>query len=66
MLRRLNITPAATAREAADRAASRGQASVYRLTSTAAVATSAVADAVRPESREAFAGWIGLIVTALT
>ena len=40
-------------REAADRAAARGQASVYLLTSTAAVAAFTVADAVRPESREA-------------
>jgi P-type Cu2+ transporter len=40
-------------REAADRAAARGQAAIYPLTSTAAVAAFAVADAVRPESREA-------------
>ena len=53
MLRRLAITPAAALREAADRAASRGQASVYLLTSTTALAASAVADAVRPESRDA-------------
>jgi Cu2+-exporting ATPase len=53
MLRRLNITPAAAVREAADRAAARGQTAVYLLTSTAAVAVFVVADAVRPESREA-------------
>jgi P-type Cu2+ transporter len=53
MLRRLNVTPAAAVREAADRAASRGQASVYLLTPTSAVAAFAVADAVRPESRDA-------------
>ena len=53
MLRRLSVTPAAAVREAADRAASRGQASVYLLTSTSAIAVFAVADAVRPESREA-------------
>ena len=53
MLRRLKVTPAAAVREAADRAASRGQASVYLLTSTSAVAAFAVADAVRSESREA-------------
>ena len=53
MLRRLNVTPAAAVREAGDRAASRGQASVYLLTSTTAVAAFAVADAVRSESREA-------------
>jgi Cu2+-exporting ATPase len=53
MLRRLNIMPTAAVREAADRAASRGQASVYLLTPTAAVAAFTVADAVRPESRDA-------------
>jgi Cu2+-exporting ATPase len=53
MLRRLNVTPAKTVREAAERAAARGQASVYLLTSTSAVAAFAVADAVRPESRDA-------------
>ena len=53
MLRRLNVTPATAVREAADRAAARGQASVYLLTSTNAVAAFAVADAVRPESRDA-------------
>ena len=53
MLRRLNVVPATTVREAAERAAARGQASVYLLTSTSAVAAFAVADAVRPESREA-------------
>lgn len=53
MLRRLNVTPAAAIREAADRAASRGQASVYLLTSTTAVAAFAVADAIRRESRDA-------------
>ena len=53
MLRRLNVTPAAAVSDASDRAASRGQASVYLLTSTRTVAAFAVADAVRPESREA-------------
>jgi Cu2+-exporting ATPase len=53
MLRRLDVVPAAPVREAADRAAARGQASVYLLTSTSALAAFAVADAVRPESREA-------------
>jgi Cu2+-exporting ATPase len=53
MLKRLALTPAAAVREAADRAAERGQASVYLLTSTNAVAAFAVADAVRPESRDA-------------
>ena len=53
MLRRLAMAPVAGVREAAERAAARGQASVYLLTSTNAVAAFAVADAVRPESREA-------------
>ena len=53
MLKRLALTPAAAVREAADRAAARGQASVYLLTSKDAVAAFTVADAVRPESREA-------------
>jgi Cu2+-exporting ATPase len=53
MLRRLNVTPATSIREAADRAGERGQASVYLLTSTSVVSAFAVADAVRPESRDA-------------
>jgi Cu2+-exporting ATPase len=53
MLKRLALTPPAAVREAADRAAERGQASIYLLTSKAAVSAFAIADAVRPESREA-------------
>ena len=53
MLKRLALTPPAAVREAADRAAHRGQASIYLLTPKAAVAAFTVADAVRPESREA-------------
>ena len=53
MLKRLGLTPAAAVRDAAERAAARGQASIYLLTSKAAVAAFAVADAVRPESRDA-------------
>ena len=53
MLKRLALTPPAAVREAADRATARGQSSIYLLTSTAAVAAFTVADAVRPESREA-------------
>ncbi|HYN09779.1 MAG TPA: heavy metal translocating P-type ATPase [Vicinamibacterales bacterium] len=53
MLTRLALAPAAAVREAADRAAARGQASVYLLTPTNAVAAFTVADAVRPESRDA-------------
>jgi P-type Cu2+ transporter len=53
MLTRLGLTPAAAVRDAAERAAARGQASIYLLTPQAAVAAFTVADAVRPESREA-------------
>jgi Cu2+-exporting ATPase len=53
MLRRLDVVPATAVREAAERAASRGQASVYLLTSRGAIAAFAVADAIRPESKEA-------------
>ena len=53
MLKRLALTPPAVVREAANRAAERGQASIYLLTPNAAVAAFTVADAVRPESREA-------------
>ena len=52
MLKRLAVTPSAAVR-AAERAAMRGQASIYLLTSKAAVAAFMIADAVRPESREA-------------
>lgn len=53
MLKRLAITPASPVSEAVARAAARGQAAVYLLTSTTAVAAFTVADAVRPESRDA-------------
>ena len=53
MLKRLAVTPPAAVREAAERAAVRGQASIYLLTSKAAVAAFTIADALRPESREA-------------
>ena len=53
MLKRLSLTPSGAVREAVDRAAARGQASIYLLTPTTAVAAFTVADAVRPESREA-------------
>ena len=53
MLKRLALTPLAAVRDAADRAAARGQASIYLLTPKAAVAAFTIADAVRPESREA-------------
>jgi Cu2+-exporting ATPase len=53
MLRRLNVIPNSAVQEAAERAASRGQASVYLLTSSTAIAAFAVADAVRAESSDA-------------
>ncbi len=53
MLKRLALAPPTAVREAADRAATRGQASIYLMTSKAAVAAFTIADAVRPESREA-------------
>jgi Cu2+-exporting ATPase len=53
MLTRLALAPAAAINEAVNRAAGRGQASVYLLTSTNVIATFTVADAVRPESRAA-------------
>jgi len=53
MLRRLAVTPTSTVFDAANRAASRGQASVYLLTRASAVAVFAVADAVKPESKDA-------------
>ena len=53
MLRRLSITPTAAVLETANRAASRGQAVVFLLTRTSAIAAFAVADAVTPESRNA-------------
>src|SRR5437867_5874989 len=45
MLKRLGLTPAAAIEKAAERAAARGQASVYLLTPTSAVAAFTVADA---------------------
>jgi Cu2+-exporting ATPase len=53
MLRRLEAQPDAAVREAGERAAQRGQAVVYLITSRRVIAAFAVADAVRPESREA-------------
>jgi P-type Cu2+ transporter len=53
MLKRLALTPPDAVRAAVDRAAGRGQASIYLLTSTAVIAAFSVADAVRPESQDA-------------
>jgi Cu2+-exporting ATPase len=54
MLRRLSVTPAAQVRDAAERAASRGQAAVYLLTSMKAIAAFAVADAYAPNPATPF------------
>jgi Cu2+-exporting ATPase len=53
MLKRLGLTPVPAISEAANRASGRGQASVYLLTSSRVIAAFTVADAVRPESRDA-------------
>jgi Cu2+-exporting ATPase len=53
LLRKLGVEPAPTLTEAAAEAASRGQSAVYLLEEGRALAVFAVADAVRPESREA-------------
>jgi Cu2+-exporting ATPase len=53
MLRRLAVTPEAALREAGERAAERGRAVVYLIEAGRVLAAFAVADAVRPESREA-------------
>jgi Cu2+-exporting ATPase len=56
MLKRLALTPPPAVRDAADRAASRGQASIYLLTRKAAVAAFTIADAVRPNHARRFSG----------
>jgi Cu2+-exporting ATPase len=53
MLRRLEATPQGTVEQAGRRAAERGQAVVYLIAARRVIAAFAVADAVRPESREA-------------
>lgn len=53
LLHRLGIEPGADLREAAARAADRGQGAIYLLEGDRATAVFAVADAVRPESTEA-------------
>lgn len=53
MLRRLEATPQGAVEQAGRRAAERGQAVVYLIAGQRVVAAFAVADAVRPESREA-------------
>jgi len=53
LLRKLDVEPAAAFVEAAAEAASRGQSTVYLIEERHALAVFAVADAVRPQSREA-------------
>ena len=53
LLRRLDVHPDATLQAAADRAAQAGQSTVWLLAAGRALAVFAVADAIRPESREA-------------
>jgi Cu2+-exporting ATPase len=53
LLRKLGVKPAPVLREAVERAAGRGQATLYLVEGNEALAIFAVADAVREESREA-------------
>jgi Cu2+-exporting ATPase len=53
LLASLQLEPDEQLRNAAERAAARGQSTVYLIEGTRAIAAFAVADAVRPESREA-------------
>jgi Cu2+-exporting ATPase len=53
LLRSLGVTPPTALREAADRAAAKGQAAIYLVEGKQVRAVIAVADAVREESREA-------------
>ena len=53
LLRTLGVTPSAELAEAAATAAAQGQSTVYLLEAGRTLAVFAVADAVRPESREA-------------
>jgi Cu2+-exporting ATPase len=53
LLAKLGVEPPAPLRQLADEAAARGQGAVYLVEGTRALGAFAVADAVRPESREA-------------
>ncbi|MGH7679847.1 MAG: heavy metal translocating P-type ATPase [Gemmatimonadaceae bacterium] len=55
LLASLKVQPPATLQHAVERAAARGQSAVYLIEDGRAVAAFAVADAIRPESREAIA-----------
>ena len=53
LLKELGVEPEPSLRDAAERAASRGQSSIYLIEGNRAIAAFAVADAIRPESQEA-------------
>jgi Cu2+-exporting ATPase len=53
LLRDLGVEPDPALNTAADRAAARGQSTIYLIEGTRAIAAFAVADAIRPESKEA-------------
>lgn len=53
LIRELGVAPDPALNSAADRAASRGQSTIYLIEGTRAIAAFAVADAIRPESKEA-------------
>lgn len=53
LLRSLSVTPPTELLQAAESYATRGQSAIYLLEGTRALAVFAVADAIRPESREA-------------
>ena len=53
LLQMLSLSPPTELREMVTRASSRGQSSIYLTTKTAVLAAFALADVIRPESREA-------------
>ena len=53
LLKELGVDPEPSLRDAAERAASRGQTTIYLVEGDRAIAAFAVADAIRPESQEA-------------
>ncbi len=53
LLREVGVVPEDTIRQAAERAAARGEGTIYLLDGDRVIAAFAVADAVRPESHEA-------------
>jgi P-type Cu2+ transporter len=55
LLATLGAEPDAATRAATERAASRGQSAIYLVEGTRVIAVFAIADAIRPESREAVA-----------